>query len=132
MKKLTVKEQKLVNAKAKGKTHLEAAAAAQYLPNANNNTKQVEVARTLNKPHVKHALDTALAKHNITLDRALAPISKALDAKKQNEFTGEITEDLATQLKGSDRALKLMGIGQENNTQNNFIQVIKEQTNKYV
>jgi len=55
-----------------------------------------------------------------------------LSATKQNEYTGEITEDLKLQLQASDRALKLMGIGQENNTTNNFVQIIKEQSNKYI
>ena len=127
-KRLTVKETKLVKGIVAGKSQTQAAIDAGYSPRSAH-----EIAsKTLKKVDVKEALDMALRKHGITLDTAIAPIGKALVAKKQNEFTGEITEDIQTQLKGSDRALKLMGIGQENNTTNNFVQVIKEQTNKYV
>lgn len=138
-KKLTVKEAKLVKAKAQGKTHVEAADIAEYLPNANNNTKQVEVARTLNKPHVKEALDIAFRKHGIDLDAAIAPIGRALKATKVqisgNDTEGhfaEVVEDIDLQLKGSDRALKLMGIGnQQEGATNNFIQIINNKADKY-
>ena len=92
----------------------------------------MNASKVLGKPHVKEALDRALVKHGITLDTAIAPIGKALTAMKQNEFTGEITEDIATQLKGSDRALKLMGVQSTETPSNQFIQIVKEQTNKYV
>lgn len=135
-KKLTPKERKLVEAKAKGKTHIEAANAANYLPNGSTNTRQVEVARTLNKPHVKEALDIALRRHDITLDKALAPIAKGLQAKKvvsvEGDFYQTDVDDLDMQLKASDRALKLMGVhnNSENATQN-FIQIINEKGSKY-
>jgi phage terminase small subunit len=133
-KQLTVKEAKLVKAKVKGKTHVEAAKEAGYLPNASDRTIQTEVYETLKKPHVKEALDRALVKHGITLDTAIAPIGKGLHAMKQNEFTGEITEDIKLQLQASDRALKLMGVGQSKDdvTTQNFIQINNEIRNKYV
>lgn len=130
-KRLTVKEAKLVKAKVKGKTHVEAYREA-YNTNANENTANVETYKTLKKPHVKEALDIALKKHGITLDTAIAPIGKALHATKQNEFTGEITEDIPTQLKGSDRALKLMGVQSTETPTNQFVQIINEQKNNYV
>ena len=133
-KQLTVKEAKLVKAKVKGKTHVEAAKEAGYLPNASDRTIQTEVYETLKKPHVKEALDRALVKHGITLDTAIAPIGKGLHAMKQNEFTGEITEDIKLQLQASDRALKLMGVGQSKDdvTTQNFIQINNDIRNKYV
>jgi phage terminase small subunit len=131
-KKLTVKQTKLVKAKAKGKTMAQAAKDAGYLPNATDETRRREAYKTIQKPHVKEALDKALIRHGITLDTAIAPIGKALTAMKQNEFTGEITEDIQTQLKGSDRALKLMGIQSTETPTNQFIQIVNEQTNKYV
>lgn len=109
-KPLTVKERKLVELKALGKDHITAHDKAGYSKNMKPTTKQVEVSRTLNKPHVKNALQQALQKHEITLDNALQPISKGLRAIKQNEFTGEVTDDIALQLKASDRALKLLGV----------------------
>lgn len=132
MKKLTVKEAKLVRAKAEGKTHLQAAEEAGYSMRGTSESIISTAGQTLKKPHVKQALQEALAKHDITLDRALAPISKGLSAQKQNEYTGEITEDIKTQLQASDRALKLMGIAQGDTPNNQFIQIIQEQTNKYV
>lgn len=118
-KGLTVKETKLVKARAEGKTISDAAKIAEYLPNATDETRRVEASRTLQKPHVQEALQVALEKHGITLDRAIEPISKALVATKVeikgNDTDGhfaEVVEDLDMQLKGSDRALKLMNIGQ--------------------
>lgn len=136
--KLTVKEAKLVKAKAEGKTTLEAANEAGYLPNANDETKRVEATRTLQKPHVKAALDIALKKYGIDIESAIAPIGKALRATKV-QITGqgdqafaEVVEDIELQLKGSDRALKLMGIGQNKEpSTTNFIQVINEKGSKY-
>ena len=130
-KKLTIKETKLVQAKARGLTNDKAYEEAGYAP-TNKKSSVVNASKVLGKPHVKEALDRALVKHGITLDTAIAPIGKALTAMKQNEFTGEITEDIATQLKGSDRALKLMGVQSTETPTNQFIQIVKEQTNKYV
>jgi hypothetical protein len=130
--KLTIKETKLVKAKAQGKTHIEAYKEAGYAlstPKAmSTNTSKI-----LSRENVKEALDKALIRHGITLDRALAPISKGLDATKQNEYTGEITEDIKLQLQASDRALKLMGVGNDKDNPNvqNFIQVINEKGSKY-
>jgi hypothetical protein len=75
-----------------------------------------QASRMLKKDDVQLALAQAFEKHGITLDTAIAPIGKGLKAVKQNEYTGEITEDIGTQLKASDRALKLMGIGQDRET----------------
>ena len=85
---LTIKEAKIVKAKAQGKTHIQAAKVADYLPNANDNTKQVEVARTLKKPHVKQALHKALKAKGITLDKALEPVAKGTQCKKGSSNRG--------------------------------------------
>ena len=132
MPKLTVKEAKLVQAKAKGLTHKQAAEAAGYSMRGKDTSIISTAAQTLNKPHVQEALAKALLKHGINLDSSIAPIGKALHAMKQNEFTGEITEDIKTQLMGSDRALKLMGIGQDRDGgSTNFIQIINEKGSRY-
>lgn len=78
-----------------------------------------QASRMLRKDDVQLALQMAFEKHGITLDSAIAPIGKALKATKV-QITGqgdqafaEVVEDVDLQLKGSDRALKLMGVNQE-------------------
>lgn len=110
-KKLTPKERKLVELKAKGVTHKDAYKQVYNVtPQTKDSTAVSNTDKILKKPHVQNALQIALQKHDITLDNALQPISKGLRAIKQNEFTGEITDDIALQLKASDRALKLLGV----------------------
>ena len=136
--KLTVKQAKLVKGRAEGKTILQAANDANYLPNAKDEVRRVEASKTLQKPYVKEALDIAFKKHGIDLDSAIAPIGKALKAKKVVQIEGDFfeteVEDLDMQIKGSDRALKLMGVtGQSegNNIQTNFVQIINQKAEKY-
>lgn len=138
--KLTVKQAKLVKGRAEGKTILQAANDANYLPNAKDEVRRVEASKTLQKPYVKEALDIAFKKHGIDLDSAIAPIGKALKATKVQihgngeEAFAEVVEDIDLQLKGSDRALKLMGVtGQSegNNIQTNFVQIINQKAEKY-
>jgi len=135
-KKLTVKEAKLVKAKAKGKTHVEAYHEV-YSPTAADSTAAQNTTKILQKPHVKEALHKALEAKGITLDKALEPVAKALNAKKVVQIEGDFYEtevdDLDMQIKGSDRALKLMGISGKDDSGNtyNFTQVINEKGSKY-
>lgn len=136
--KLTVKQAKLVKGRAEGKTILQAANDANYLPNAKDEVRRVEASKTLQKPYVKEALDIAFKKHGIDLDSAIAPIGKALKATKVQihgngeEAFAEVVEDIDLQLKGSDRALKLMGIGRDDSGSTyNFVQVINNKADKY-
>lgn len=116
-KKLTPKEAKLVQLKVEGATHKEAYKKVYNVkPTTKDSTANQNTTKILQKPHVKNALETALKKHDITLDNALQPISKGLRAIKQNEFTGEITDDISLQLKASDRALKLLGVDKTEGT----------------
>lgn len=139
-KKLTVKEAKLVKAKAEGKTHQQAADEAGYLPNANPNTRQVEVTRTLNKPHVKEAFNKAMEKANLTEERLAMKLSEGLDAtkavvmgKESSESFVDVQPDFAIRHKYLETALRVKGIGKDTETPTaNFVQVIKEQHNKYV
>jgi len=126
---LTVKEKKLVQGIAQGKTKRQAATEAGY-----TGTPEVissRASQTLKKVNVQQELQRALVKHGIDIDSAVAPIGKGLRALKMNEFTGEVTEDIRTQLSASDRALKLLGIQQDQPTQVQFVQIINEQKNKY-
>jgi phage terminase small subunit len=128
MAKLTPKQKKFVEGVAQGKSGLQAALTAY-------NTDKPDVAKViasenLTKPNIRDALIPVFEKHDINLDSAIAPIGKGLKATKWNDFTGEREDDLPTQMKASDRALKLMGVNQEGNTYN-FVQVINEQKDKY-
>lgn len=132
--KITVKEAKLIKGIAEGKTKRQAAMDA-YDTNTIE-TAAVIASEVLRKPNVQEALDIALDKYGLTIERAVEPINKALNAKKivpiEGDFYVTDVDDLDMQLKGSDRALKLMGVSQEKGAStNNFIQVIKEQSNKY-
>ena len=115
MKRLTPKERKLVALKVKGATHAKAYKEA-YSKTAQHNTAVSNTDKILKRPHVKQALEAGLQKHEITLDNALAPIGKGLKAKKSHyNHKGEVvevTEDLPLQLQSSDRALKLLGVNQ--------------------
>lgn len=97
-KRLTVKEAKLVKAKAQGKKHVEAWDEAGYSQNSSEATKISNTQKILSKPTVQEALQAALAKHGVTVEKATKPIADALN-----------DDDLDMRLKGSDRALKLMG-----------------------
>lgn len=122
--KLTVKQAKFVKGIAEGKSGIQSALAAY-------DTDSVDVAKSiasenLTKPSIKSALEPIFAKHNITLEAAIAPIGKALTATKvvihgnKEDAFAEVVEDLDMQLKGSDRALKLMGVGQDKTPVNDF------------
>jgi len=128
--KLTLKQKKFVEGVAKGESGLQSA--LQAYDTDDPNVAKVIASENLTKPNIKNALEPILAKHDISLDSAIAPIGKGLKAVKFNEFTGEVTEDLGTQLKASDRALKLLGVNQDStgNTYN-ITQVIEEQKNSY-
>jgi len=134
----TIKELKLAKAKAQGKKHIEAWDQAGYSQNSSNATKIANTQKILSKPNVQEALQKELAKQGITLEQAIAPIGKALKAKKVVQIEGDFfeteVEDLDMQIKGSDRALKLMGVtGQSegNNIQTNFVQIINQKAEKY-
>lgn len=135
MKRLTIKEKKLVHYKAKGDTHKKAYRKAGYSMNSNEASIVSNTDKILKKPHVKEALEKALIKHDITLDNALSPISKGLKAKKLvQDRSGRIideVEDLDLQIKASDRALKLLGVNKENAPNLHLHQHLHNQSNTY-
>ncbi len=136
-KKLTIKQKKFVK---------------EYVSNDGNGTKAaLEVYDTedyktataiavenLAKPSIRDAIETSLEKHEITIDDAVAPIAKALKAKKVFYIEGQRIEsdydDLDMQLKGSDRYMKLVGADKTDtpaNTINNFGNMLLQQKGKY-
>jgi phage terminase small subunit len=129
--KVTVREAKLVQGVVAGKTKRQAAKDAGY--GGSPETLSVRASSVIKKSNVQDYYAELMAKHEITVERALKPISKALDAKKtvvtgdgDNASYNEV-DDLDMQLKGSDRALKLLGVSAPENpiTNYNFINVAK-------
>lgn len=135
--KLTPKQAKFVEGIAKGKNQTQSALEAYDTDDPD--VAKVIASQNLTKVNIKDALEPIFAKHNINLETAIAPIGKALTATKvvihgnAEEAFAEVVEDLDMQLKGSDRALKLMGIGQdkEGATINNFGNMVITKGNKY-
>lgn len=135
LKQLNPKQINIIKGKVAGKKNR--TIAKELMPNIDPHSAETLVSRELKKVDVKEALAAAFEAHGITLDAAIEPIGKALKAtkivihgNKEDAFAEEV-EDLDLQLKGSDRALKLMGIGAEQGTTNNFIFIAKGQRAKY-
>lgn len=118
---LTTKQAKLVKGIADGHKKQKAGQLAGY--GTTPGSTSAIVSETLKNPKVQEAIDKAMVKLNITPERALKPIDDALN-----------DDDLEMRLKGSDRALKIMGIANKGNgdsTINNFGQMVVQQKDKY-
>ena len=100
--KLTMKQAKFVKGIAEGKPPTVSALDA--YDTDSYGTAAVIASENINKPNVKEAIDLAMVKLNLTPERALKPIDDALDS-----------DDLEMRLKGSDRAIRLMGIANKDN-----------------
>src|SRR3990167_7419265 len=107
-RKLTPKQSEFVDEYARTKNATKSAMIAYDVNNIR--TASVVGSENLAKPDVSQAIEKALKRHKITIDKALIPIANGLQATKMNEYTGELSEDLNIQLKASDRALKLLGV----------------------
>lgn len=130
MPKLSEKQRKIVKAKISGKKNRQIA--KEFYPNATPKSGEVLVSRELNKVNVREALEQAYAKHNLTPERLVQPISDALDAEKVNDVTGEVTKDHATRLKAASLGLNLIGANRPQEVRDiTFIQVVNEQKDKY-
>ena len=79
--KVSPKEAKLVQGVIAGKTKRQAAIDAGYT-NSTPEAISSSASQTLKKLNVQDYYAELMAKHEITVERALKPISKALDAKK--------------------------------------------------
>lgn len=78
-------------------------------PNNTPQSAEVRVSRELNSVKVQEALQIALSKHGITIEKATKPIADGLEAVKQNQFTGEFTVDHPIRLKAAGMALDVLG-----------------------
>lgn len=121
--KLTTKQAKFVKGIAEGKTNTQAVIEAYDIESKDiENVASSIAAENLRKPTIQDAIELARVKLNLTPERALKPIDDALN-----------DDDLEMRLKGSDRALKLMNIGNKSdgNTINNFGQMVVQAKDKY-
>lgn len=120
-KTLTVKEAKLVKAKAQGKTHAVAYKEAGYSLGENNPDKvaRVNASKVLAKPHVQDLLQKELKKQGITIEAVVKPIAEGLVAEKVSivgngdQAMAEITPDHNVRIKSSQIASKWLGLEQE-------------------
>lgn len=111
---MTEKQKKLVKTMAKNGGNKTKAGLAVYKTKSPKNAQKM-AAKALKQPNVQQALEAELKKQGITLESSIAPISKGLKAKARDmkgnlicDEDGNPLDDLDTQLKASDRALKLL------------------------
>ena len=135
---ITIKEAKLIKGIAEGKTKQQAALEA--YDTTSPATASSIASETLKKPNVREALYAELARQGITLEKIIKPVADALDAKIRikSVVSGETVEidapDLEMNLKGHDRAVKLMGLqntGEGGTTNFNFISVQSQDKSEY-
>ena len=135
-KPLTVKQKKFVKAYVENEGNGLQAAKKVYKTSSDKSAAVIS-SQNLAKLNIKDAIDQSLIKHGIDIDLAVAPIAKALVAtkvvihgNKEDAFAEEV-EDIELQLKGSDRALKLMGVSQEKTPAVNIV-FNSQQARKYI
>lgn len=134
--KLTPKQAKFVKGIAEGKTKADAYRDS-YETDGNPNTVSVEASRTLKLPHVQEALIAEFEKQGITPHAIIAPVAKALKAKKTFYIEGVKIEsdddDIDLQLKGHDRAMKIISPRSDAgaNISINFNQHVSEKREEY-
>lgn len=114
MKHLPEKDKKFVKEYAKNCGNGTKAALKAYKSKTPKQASTVAT-RKLKNPTIQEALQKELKKQGITIGSAIAPIAKGLVAKKRGldgrimkDENKEPIDDLDTQLKASDRALKLL------------------------
>ena len=102
----------------------------------------INPAKVINSKAIREALHEKLKEHDITIDKVLKPIGKALEAKTKHKI-GEVVTDngdgsssveyvyadednLPLQLSASDRAVKLMGLDKVHDNPDNVKGVITD------
>lgn len=134
----TVKQTKFVKAYVENGGNGTQAALSAYDTNDYDTANQIAV-ENLQKPTVKAAIEAALEKHGITIEKATKPIADGLTASTDfYDKNGALVSkpDHSTRLKASGMALKLMGADQkQDQTQGNTINFINNanfKSDKYV
>ena len=101
----------------------------------NDATANVISVENLQKPTVREAIETALAKRNITIDSAIEPIAEALKATKSYNNQKELVEsdipDHSIRLKGANSVLELLGAKKTAPLGIHFHQHIQDKRDKY-
>jgi hypothetical protein len=138
-KGLTPKQAKFIKLRAQGKTQAEAYMAS-YNTKGHLPTVKPRASKLERQPDIQEALQKELARQGITLETVVRPVAEGLKAEKVTivgngeDSMAEITPDHNIRLQSVKIASRWMGIDSppsEGGTTNNFIQVIKEQSNKY-
>lgn len=114
----------MARTKTRPLTHKQEVFVAEYVKNGGNATAAAKVAypdqtdgsakvqgwENLTKPNLAQAIRTEFARQGITLEKAIRPIVKGLEAK-----TKEGDDDLTKQLMAHDRWLKASTLDKEDN-----------------
>lgn len=138
-KDLTIKQKKFVKGVAEGKPAYKAALEAYDTDDPN--TANAIAVENLQKPMVKEAIEAEMEKQGITMEKIIAPVAKALNATHIVKASDGLpldtgVPDLEMQLKGHDRAVKLMNFGHKKDAETpgtiNFIKNATFNANKYV
>ena len=106
-KKLTPKQELFVAEYVRNGGNAKQAAIKAY-PNQTENSAKVQGWENLNKPNLAKAIREEFTRQGVTLEKALRPIVKGLEAK-----TKEGEDDLARQMMAHDRWLKASTIDKE-------------------
>lgn len=128
----------LVRGIVAGKTQSEAYIEA-YDTKGNIATVRPAASRTARKPHVKAAIEEEMERQGLTMAKIIEPVAKALESKlKIQTADGEIIRtdepDLEMQLKGHDRAVRLIALAERSNeasTVYNFTQINNQMKDRY-
>lgn len=124
-KLLSPKQKRIVDLKIKGMKSKDIGK-IEY-PTATPGSQEALVSRELAKPlvakYVEQSKLLALQEYKITWDTIIAPIADALQATKQNQFTGEVDADHSIRLSASRRAQELLQSIKEETTPLNVTQL---------
>lgn len=91
------------------------AAAKKAYPNQTEHSAEMQGWQNLKKPELAKAIRDEFNRQGVTLEKALRPIVRALEAK-----TKDGTDDLDKQMRAHDRWLKASTIGDDNGLQLNI------------
>ncbi len=110
MAKMSPKQKRIAEAKLSGMTNKDIGA-VEY-PTATAGSRAVLISRELKKPHVAKYIDTGvdkqLEKFNVTKEQYFFNIGLAMQAEKQDQFTGEVRPDIQARLAGNKMAEKYL------------------------
>ena len=113
-KEITPKQQKFVAEYVKNGGNATAAAKVAY-PDQSELSAKKQGWENLSKPNLAAAIRREFAKQGVTLDKAIRPIVKGLEAKDKDG-----NDDLQKQMMAHDRWLKAINLGDDNGLQLNI------------